>query len=102
MDTTSTADRLNMPLGEAIFTLRAIRRLKPDPIPDEDLRDDVLEGQPLERRQGTPRPLRFLVHTLPCHAAGSRAPRLSRRCFSPNAWFSSVKLATHASGVSIR
>ncbi len=34
--------------------------------------------------------------------AGSRAPRLSRRCFSPKAWFSSVKLATQASGVSIR
>ena len=28
----STADRLTMPLGEAIFSLRAIRRLKPDPM----------------------------------------------------------------------
>jgi nitroreductase len=33
----SGADRLNMPLGEAIYTLRAIRRMKPDPIPTEDL-----------------------------------------------------------------
>ena len=39
----STADRLTMPLGEAIFSLRAIRRLKPDPISDADLRD-ILEA----------------------------------------------------------
>lgn len=30
--------RLSMPLGEAIFTQRAIRRFKPDPIPLEDVR----------------------------------------------------------------
>ncbi len=30
--------RLNMALGEAMYTLRAIRRHKPDPIPDDDLR----------------------------------------------------------------
>jgi nitroreductase len=29
--------RLSMPLGEAIFTQRAMRRFKPDPIPIEDL-----------------------------------------------------------------
>ena len=29
--------RLSMPLGEAIFTQRAIRRFKPDPIPVDDL-----------------------------------------------------------------
>ncbi len=34
----SVEDRLSMPLGEAMFSLRAIRRLKPDPIPDEDIR----------------------------------------------------------------
>ena len=34
----TTADRLSMPLGESIFTQRAIRRFKPDPIPEEDLR----------------------------------------------------------------
>ena len=39
----STDNRLTMPLGEAIFSLRAIRRLKPDPIPDADLRD-ILEA----------------------------------------------------------
>ncbi len=35
----TTADRLTMSLGEAIFTQRAIRRLKPDPIPDDVLHD---------------------------------------------------------------
>ena len=39
----TTASRLSMPLGEAIFSLRAIRRLKPDPIPDADIRD-ILEA----------------------------------------------------------
>ncbi|MBT4074827.1 MAG: nitroreductase family protein [Chloroflexi bacterium] len=33
----STADRLDITLGDALFTLRAIRRIKPDPIPDADL-----------------------------------------------------------------
>lgn len=60
MDTTSTADRLNMPLGEAIFTLRAIRRLKPDPIPDEDLRA-VLEAAIRAPNGGNTQPWRFLV-----------------------------------------
>ena len=39
----TTPDRLSMPLGEAIFSLRAIRRLKPDPIPDADIQD-ILEA----------------------------------------------------------
>jgi nitroreductase len=39
----TTASRLSIPLGEAIFSLRAIRRLKPDPIPDADIRD-ILEA----------------------------------------------------------
>jgi nitroreductase len=30
--------RLSMPLGEAMFTQRSIRRFRPDPIPAEDLR----------------------------------------------------------------
>ena len=60
MDTTSTADRLTIPLGEAIFTLRAIRRLKPDPIPDEDLRA-VLEAAIRAPNGGNTQPWRFLV-----------------------------------------
>ena len=39
----TTSSRLNMPLGEAIYTLRAIRRQKPDPIPEQDLRE-ILEA----------------------------------------------------------
>ena len=34
--------RLKMPLSEAIFTQRAIRRFKPDPIPMADLRLVIL------------------------------------------------------------
>ena len=60
MDTPNTADRLNMPLGEAIFTLRAIRRLRPDPIPDEDLRA-VLEAAIRAPSGGNTQPWRFLV-----------------------------------------
>lgn len=39
----TTASRLSLPLGEAIFSLRAIRRLRPDPIPDADILD-ILEA----------------------------------------------------------
>ena len=33
----TNADRLTMPIGEAMFTQRSVRRLKPDPIPVDDL-----------------------------------------------------------------
>jgi nitroreductase len=56
----STADRLTMPLGEAIFSLRAIRRLKPDPIPDADLRD-VLEAAIRAPNGGNTQPWHFVV-----------------------------------------
>ena len=36
------SERFSMSLGEAIFSLRAIRRVKADPIPEEDLRDMLL------------------------------------------------------------
>lgn len=40
----TTADRLNViPLGEALFTQRAIRRFKPDPIPD-DVLEDIMQA----------------------------------------------------------
>ena len=32
------ADRLTMPLGQALYSQRAVRRVKPDTIPDADLR----------------------------------------------------------------
>ena len=41
---TTTADRLNViPLGEAMFTQRAIRRFKRDPIPAEVM-EDIMEA----------------------------------------------------------
>ena len=46
----TTASRLSMPLGEAIFSLRAMRKLKPDPIPDADIRD-ILEAAGPKRRE---------------------------------------------------
>ena len=58
--TTNTADRLNIPLGEAIFSLRAIRRQKPDPIPEEDLKD-ILEAAIRAPNGGNEQPWRFLV-----------------------------------------
>jgi nitroreductase len=56
----STAERLTMPLGEAIFSLRAMRRLKPDPIPDADLRN-VLEAAIRAPNGGNSQPWHFMV-----------------------------------------
>jgi len=56
----STAARLTMPLGEAIFSLRAIRRLKADPIPDADLRD-ILEAAIRAPNGGNTQPWHFVV-----------------------------------------
>ena len=56
----TTVSRLSMPLGEAIFSLRAIRRLKPDPIPDEDIRD-ILEAAIHAPNGGNTQQWHFLV-----------------------------------------
>ncbi|MEM7134593.1 MAG: nitroreductase family protein [Chloroflexota bacterium] len=56
----TTENRLSMPMGEAIFSLRAIRRLKPDPIPDEDIRD-ILEAAIRAPSGGNTQPWHFLV-----------------------------------------
>ncbi len=56
----ATAERLTMPLGEAIFTQRAIRRLKPDPVPDAVLRD-ILEAAIRAPSGGNAQPWHFLV-----------------------------------------
>ena len=53
-------DRLSMPLGEAIFTLRAIRRFKPDPIPLDDVRL-ALEAAVKAPNGGNQQVARFLV-----------------------------------------
>ena len=54
------ADRLSMSLGEAIFSLRAIRRVRPDPIPEEDLRD-ILTAAIQAPNGGNAQPWHFLV-----------------------------------------
>jgi nitroreductase len=55
-------ERLAMPLGEAMFTQRSIRRLKPDPIPVEDLRL-ILEAAVKAPNGGNSQPARFLLLT---------------------------------------
>src|SRR5690606_30185909 len=54
------AERLSIPLGEAIFTQRAIRRVRPDPIPAEDLRDMLLAATRAPSG-GNSQPWRFIV-----------------------------------------
>src|SRR3972149_3466427 len=56
------ADRLRMPLGEALFTQRSMRKLRPDPIPDEDIRL-ILEAAVKAPNGGNHQPGRFLVVT---------------------------------------
>jgi len=56
----SVADRLTMPLGEAIFTQRAIRRLKTDPVSDADL-ETILAAAARAPSGGNLQPWRFLA-----------------------------------------
>jgi nitroreductase len=56
--------RLSMPLGEAMFTQRAIRRFKRDPIPPADV-ELVLEAAVRAPNGGNLQPARFLVVTDP-------------------------------------
>ncbi|HEU0166853.1 MAG TPA: nitroreductase family protein [Chloroflexota bacterium] len=53
-------ERLSMPLGEAIYSQRAIRRLKPDPIPDHDLAS-ILRAAGRAPSGSNGQPWRFLV-----------------------------------------
>ena len=52
--------RLSMPLGEAIFTQRSIRRFRPDPIPVADIRL-VIEAAVRAPNGGNRQIARFLV-----------------------------------------
>jgi len=52
--------RLSMPVGEAMFTQRAIRRFRPDPIPIEDLHL-ILEAAVRAPNGGNQQLARFLV-----------------------------------------
>jgi nitroreductase len=54
------ADRLTMPLGEAIFTQRAVRRLKADPLSDADL-EVLLAAAARAPSGGNRQPWRFLA-----------------------------------------
>ena len=56
--------RLAMPIGEALYTQRSIRRFRPDPIPGEDLRL-ILEAATKAPSGGNAQPARFLVLTNP-------------------------------------
>ncbi len=58
--TTTRDERLAMPLGEAIYTLRAIRRFRPDPIPEADLRT-ILDAAIHAPNGGNAQPWRFLI-----------------------------------------
>ena len=62
MVTDTDPARLSMPLGEAIFTQRSIRRLRPDPIPIEDIRT-IIEAASKAPSGGNAQPARYLVLT---------------------------------------
>ena len=56
----TTEEKLTMSLGEAMFSQRAIRRFKPDPIPDEDLHA-ALEAATKAPNGSNLQPWRFIV-----------------------------------------
>lgn len=58
----TASERLDMPLGEAIYSLRAIRRHRPDPIPDDDIRA-ILDAAIQAPNGGNMQPWHFLVVT---------------------------------------
>lgn len=60
----SERERLDMTLGEAIYSLRAIRRHRTDPIPDDDL-DLILDAAIQAPNGGNMQPWHFLVVTDP-------------------------------------
>ncbi|MBV9120184.1 MAG: nitroreductase family protein [Chloroflexi bacterium] len=56
----NAAGRLSLPLGEAIFSQRAIRRLRPDPIPEADI-EVILEAAGRAPSAANHQPWRFIV-----------------------------------------
>jgi nitroreductase len=64
MDQSPDVARLNMNIGEAMFSQRSIRRFRPDPIPTDDLRL-ILEAAIKAPSGGNRQPGRFLVLTDP-------------------------------------
>jgi nitroreductase len=61
-DESFEAHRLAMPVGEAMFTQRAIRRMKPDPIPVKDLKL-ILDAASKAPNGGNRQVARFLLIT---------------------------------------
>jgi nitroreductase len=57
---TTATERLTIPLGEAIYSLRAIRRVRPDPLPDADLRL-ILDAATHAPNGGNAQPWRFIL-----------------------------------------
>ena len=57
-------DRWTMTLGDAMYTMRAIRRFRPDPIEERDLRD-LLDAARQAPNGGNAQPWRFLLVTDP-------------------------------------
>jgi nitroreductase len=64
MDASQDRARLDMPMGEAMFSQRSIRRFRPDPIPTEDIQL-LLEAAAKAPNGGNRQPGRFLVLTDP-------------------------------------
>ncbi len=60
----TSSERLTMPLGEALYSLRAIRKQKPDPILDEDI-ETILDAAIQAPNGGNMQPWHFLVVTDP-------------------------------------
>ncbi|CAN5543855.1 nitroreductase family protein [soil metagenome] len=56
--------RLTMPIGEVMFSQRSIRRLRPDPIPVEDIRT-IIEAARKAPSGGNRQPARYIVLTDP-------------------------------------
>ena len=59
-EATATETRLSMTLGEAMFTQRAIRRFRPEPIPEADL-NTILEAAIRAPNGGNNQPWHFIV-----------------------------------------
>ena len=64
MDASQASARLGMPMGEAMFSQRSIRRFRPDPIPTQDI-ELLLEAAAKAPNGGNRQPGRFLVLTDP-------------------------------------
>ncbi|MEZ4572908.1 MAG: nitroreductase family protein [Thermomicrobiales bacterium] len=62
--TETDSSRLAMPIGEAMFSQRSTRKLRPDPIPTEDLHS-IIEAASKAPNGGNRQPARYVVLTDP-------------------------------------